>query len=110
MAAYPNIPFILETTDRRVDKMLVSVARSGAPKFRRLQERARGAWNIVHRGLDDDQRKVIEDFLDANRMIPFTITYPCADGTVYSVQEETGEMEWSKVEGYWQTEIAVIEA
>jgi hypothetical protein len=111
MAAYPAVPFMLESVERRRDPILLSTARSGAPKFRRLYDRSRKSMMIVHRGLTDAQKKTVDDFLDANRMTPFTITWPCAiGGTVYSVMEETGEADWSKADGMWATEIAVMEA
>lgn len=111
MADYPNIPFILESKEKRKDAVLLSTARSGAPKIRRLYDRPRREFNIVHRGLDDVQKKTLDDWLEANRMTTWNITWPCkVGGVVYTVLDKEGENDWSKSDGKWATDIAVIEA
>jgi hypothetical protein len=110
MAAYPNVPLILQSVERRRDPVLLSTALNGAPKIRRLYDRPRRSFNLVHRGLTDAQKKTIDDFYDANRMTTMQVTWPCVGGVVYSLLEETGEWEWSKDDGKWSTQIPVIEA
>jgi len=108
---YPAIPYSIESTDTRADPILLSTARSGAPKARRLYPAPRRSFVITHHGLTDAQKQTLEDFLTANRMVPFTIVYPCRVGGVsYPVIEETGMVEWSKADGKWSTNIAVVQA
>jgi hypothetical protein len=108
---YPAVPFILESTRTRRDPVLMSTSRGGQPKTRRLYDRPRQTFNIVHRGLSDAQMQAVDDFLAANRMTAFVIYWPCKKtGVAYSVLESDGEHEWSKPEGRWTTKIAVVEA
>lgn len=109
---YPTgVPFVLQSQDRRMDPVLLSIARNGAPKTRRLYERPRREFRIVHRGLTDEQKQIVEDFLTLNRMTTFTIHWPCRiGGTAYAVLEKDGEFDWAKDDGKWSTTINVIEA
>jgi len=111
MAAYPSIPFILESKEKRNDAVLLSIARSGAPKTRRLYDRPRREFVLVHRGLTDEQKQELDDWLLANRMNTWEVTWPCkVGGVVYTVIDKEGENDWSKPEGRWATDIVVIEA
>jgi hypothetical protein len=111
MADYPSIPFILDSKEKRKDPVLLSIARSGAPKARLLYDRPRREFTLVHRGLTDAQKQELDAWLEANRTTTWQITWPCkVGGVVYTVMPKDGENDWIKPEGLWATDIAVIEA
>lgn len=108
---YPNVPFLIDSTETRNDPVLLSVSRGGVPRARRLYARARRSFVIVHRALTDAQKQTIEQFLTDNRATAFVIYWPCrVGGVAYSVIEEAGQLEWHKNDGMWATQIRVIEA
>lgn len=104
-----NFPFRLATEDERKDPMLVSTARGGNSKFRRLYQAPKRKFNLRLNGMSDEEKLAVELFLTDNRMVPFTIKYPCNTGTEYTVQEDGGDVKWSKPDGLWETAIPVVE-
>jgi hypothetical protein len=109
MADYPSIPYSITSSDSRRDPVIVSVARSGKPKVRRLYPAPRRAFTLSHAALTDAQRATLEAFLNANRN-GFTIYYPSrATGSPIGVLQEGDEVRWTRVEQYWRVEIPVIE-
>lgn len=104
-----NFPFRLATEDERQDPVLTSTARGGNSKFRRLYQAPKRRFKIELNGMSDDDKLAVEQFLTDNRMVPFTIKYPCNTGTEYTVQEEDGKVRWAKPEGLWEASLSVVE-
>lgn len=110
MAQYPAFPIMADSHDSKNDPVIMSRARDGQPRIRRPYTRPRAAFAVVHRGLTQAQRDELEAFLEANRMQPFTIAYPCATSPLRSVVPATGIVDWDREGGYWTARLELVEA
>jgi hypothetical protein len=105
---YP-LPFHITTTDDQVDPREISTARSGKPRMRIIYDRPRKSFTIVHKGLTNDERTMLETFLYVNRAT-FDIWWPCVGQKRIRVMLASNKITWSKSDGKWSTSIDVIEA
>ena len=83
MANYPTL-VVSELSERAVDDILMSRARSGGPKARRLFTGKKREFKVSHKDLTAAQRTTLESFFDTNRALTFNFTHP-STGVVYVV-------------------------
>ncbi len=83
MAAYPDIGFEEGTVEVHVDPLLLSTARGGGTKARRLFAAKKREFRLVHR-LFGAEKATLEAFYDANRLLTLQFTWP-GTGATYTV-------------------------
>lgn len=91
MANYPTDPTIWELDESWYDPTLISVARSGSVKARKLVAAKKRIFKVGHKFITNTQRQTIETFYDANRLLTLTFQHPISL-TNYTVifADETG--------------------
>lgn len=86
MASYPSsIPQDPDSEEIVRDPLLVSYARSGAVKARRLQPAKKRSFIVVHKFLTASEKSTLQSFFDSNRSVTLTFAWNDAPGTTYTV-------------------------
>ena len=95
MADFPrDIGIHYESKERTLDAALVSRARSGRIRLRRLYASPVKEFLVVLRGLTDTERNTVQNFLTTNRKLPFGFYWPYGGG-VYQVTWTDSVIEWT---------------
>lgn len=86
MASYPSsIPQDPDSEEIVRDPILVSYARSGEVKGRRLQPAKKRSFVVVHKFLTASEKSTLQTFFDSNRAVTLTFAWNDAHGTTWTV-------------------------
>lgn len=86
MASYPSSIRQHPDSEEIVrDPLLVSYARSGAVKARRLQPGKKLTFVVVHKALTTSEKATLQSFFDSNRAVSLTFAWNDAPSTTYTV-------------------------
>jgi hypothetical protein len=81
MADFPrSIGVHMTSTDSTLDDAMVSRSRAGRIRMRRLFVTPVKEFHVVLKGLTDTERDVVQNFLVANRKLPFGFFWPYGGG------------------------------
>lgn len=99
MADFPrSIPIHMESVEKTLDEFMVSRARSGRIRGRRLYASPVKEFRVVLRGLTNAQRDTVQNFLTANRKLPFGFFWPYGAG-IFQVIWIDSEVAWKDLGG-----------
>lgn len=86
MPSYPSaLPQSADSTEEWTDPLLVSYARSGGVKARRLQTAKKRVFVVRHQFLTAAQVSTLENFYNSNRTSAFDFAWNDSPATAYSV-------------------------
>ena len=86
MASYPSaIPQDPDSEEIVRDPLLVSYARSGTVKARRLQPAKKRSFVVVHKFLTATEKATLQTFFDTNRALTLTFAWNDVPATTYTV-------------------------
>jgi len=111
MADYP-LRVLDDSTFEDVDERLVDRARSGTPRARVLQQTLKRAFDLPVRGLTLAQRNTFRTFYAANRQLVITLKWPTGQYSTENVAcifGNTSGLKWQRVDGYWSTNVVLLE-
>lgn len=93
--------------------MIVSYARSGSFRARRLQAAKTRVFVVEHKSLTEAEKTALEAFYDTNRSLAIDFAWAHAPGTVYSAffADEAG-LDFRHVHGteYWDVTVELAQA
>lgn len=108
MADYPTIATdVTGTQESWVDEVLISRARSGSVKARRVASGKKRMWRLAYRFLSSSEKATLESFYDTNRATTFTFTW---NGTPYTVIFGEGPIAFDALKaGLWSASVTLVQ-
>lgn len=112
MPSYPSsLPQAADSTEEWSDPLLVSYARSGGIKARRLQSAKKRVFVVRHQFLTTAQVATLETFYNANRAGSFDFAWNDSPASTYSVVFADGNgLQFSRAAGnYYNVAVRLAE-
>lgn len=111
MPAYPSYPQMVGSVETQVDDTLISRARGGGVKIRKLFAARKDSFKIVHKNMTNTDKNTYQAFYDANRTNVFTLTWPGVGGAYTFSVYFAGPLVWTpNIIGLWEVTANLIEA
>jgi len=99
MADFPrDIPIHMESREIPLDAALISRARSGRIRMRRMYQGPVREFAVALRGLTDAQRDTVQNFLTTNRKLVFGFLWPYGSA-FHQVIWTDSKIEWRDLGG-----------
>lgn len=92
-----------------VDEALLSRARSGAVKIRRLQTGAKRAFRIALRGLSPTRRDAVMSLYSSKRATTLTMDWSPTSETAIVCVFGPDPITWTQEGNVWHTDITLLE-
>jgi hypothetical protein len=108
VASYPAFLPWKGSDEQWADPILVSRARSGGVRARRLATEKKKVFKLVHGGLTTADKATFETFYDTNRALTFVFTWS-GDGNDYTCIFGA-EIKWTPTNTFtWNAEVLLLE-
>lgn len=108
MADFVEVPHASSSVEY-VDEALVSRARSGAVKLRRLQSGVKRVFNVVLKGLTPTRRDALITLYNTKRLTTLTMDWSPTSETNISVVFGPNPIVWTQEGNLWSAEVALLE-
>lgn len=109
MADFPETPHQSSFVEY-VDEAMISRARSGAPKIRRLQTGAKRVFHVNLRGLTPARRDAVISCYNTFRGTTLTLAWSPTSETAINVMFGPDPIRWSQEGGWWSADVVLLEA